>query len=79
MARFHFHLHQGGRQFEDGKGRSFPNEKAACRHAFREVAAIIGQIGRADDQTGTYVGIEVHDGKRTRCIVRAFIVVEHSR
>jgi hypothetical protein len=79
MARFYFHKHQDGRLIEDHKGRSFPNERAACRHAFREVADIIGRIGSADDQTGTYVGIEVHGRERTRCIVRAFIVVEHPR
>ena len=79
MARFHFHKHQDGKQIEDHKGRSFPDEQAACRHAFREVASIIGRIGRSDNDAGTYVGIEVHDGDKTRCIVRAFIVVEHPR
>ena len=79
MARFHFDRHQDGKQIEDRKGRSFANEQAACRHAFREVGAIIARIGRSDNQAGTYVGIDVHDGDRTRCIVRAFIVVEHPR
>ena len=68
-----------GSHIEDRKGRSFPDEQAACRHAFREVAAIIGRTGRIDDHTGTYIGIEVNDGERERCIVRAFIVVEHPR
>ncbi|WP_458149062.1 DUF6894 family protein [Bradyrhizobium sp. UFLA05-109] len=79
MARFHFHKHQDGKLIEDHKGRSFPDEKAACRHALREVAAIIGRIGRDDGHAGTYVAIEVEDGERTRCVVRAFIVVEHPR
>ena len=79
MARFYFHKFQDGKQIEDHKGRSFPDEKAACRHAFREVAAIIGRIAQSDDHAGTYVGIEVNDGERTRCIVRAFIVIEHPR
>ena len=79
MARFYFHRHQDGRLSEDHKGRVFPDEQAACRHAFRAVAAVVGRIARTDDQTGTYVGIEVDDGERTRCVVRAFIVVEHPR
>ena len=51
MARFYFHKHQDGKHIEDRKGRSFPDEQAACRHAFREVAAIIGRIGLTDDHT----------------------------
>jgi hypothetical protein len=79
MPRFYFHVHQDGRQSEDHKGRVVPDEQAACRQAFRDVAAVIGRIGRTNDQTGTYIGIEVSDGENTRCIVRAFIVVEHPR
>ena len=79
MARFYFHTHQDGRQFEDQKGRVFRDEQAACRHAFREVAAVIGRVARTNDHAGTYVGIEVNDGENTRCIVRAFIVVEHPK
>jgi|EndMetStandDraft_4_1072995.scaffolds.fasta_scaffold724081_1 hypothetical protein len=79
MARFYFHTHQDGRLSEDHEGRVFPDEQAACRHAFREVAAVIGRIAQTEDHSGTYVGVEVNDGENTRCIVRAFIVVEHPR
>ena len=76
MARFYFHRQQDGKLVEDQKGRWFPNERAACRFALRKAAAA---IGRVKDHAGTYVGIEVNDGSRTRCIVRAFITVEKPR
>ena len=76
MARFYFHRQQDGKLVEDYKGRWFPNERAACRFALRKAAAA---IGRVKDHAGTYVGIEVNDGSRTRCIVRAFITVEKPR
>jgi hypothetical protein len=64
MARFYFHKHQDGKQIEDHKGRSFPDEQAGCRHAFSVVAAIIGRTGRIDDHARTYIGIEVNDGEQ---------------
>jgi hypothetical protein len=73
MARFYFHRQKDGKLIEDGKGRSFPDEAAACNYALRQAAAIISQV---KDHTGTYIGIEVNDGSRTRCIVRAFIILE---
>ena len=79
MARFYFHKHQDGKLSEDHVGRVLRNEQAACRYAYREVAAVIGRVARTNDHGGTYIGIEVNDGQKTRCIVRAFIVVEHPR
>ena len=79
MARFDFHKHQDGKLSEDDVGRVLRDEQAACRYAFREVAAIIGRVARINDHGGTYIGIEVIDGAKTRCVVRAFIVVEHPR
>ena len=73
MARFFFHRQQNGKLFEDHAGRLFSDERAACRHAFHEAAAAIGQV---KNLSSMYVGIEVSDGSRTRCIVRASIVVE---
>ena|SRR6516225_10502818 len=73
MARFYFHRQQDGKLIEDHKGRWFPNERAACRFAYRKAAAA---IGRVKHPAATYVGVEVNDGSRTRCIVRAFITVE---
>ncbi|WP_409364834.1 DUF6894 family protein [Bradyrhizobium sp. JYMT SZCCT0428] len=49
MARFYFHKHQDGRLSEDHKGRVFPDEQAACRHALREVAAVIGRIAQTEN------------------------------
>jgi hypothetical protein len=73
MARFFFHRQQSGNLIEDHKGRWFSDERAACRYAFRQAAAAIGRVKNPSD---TYVGIEVNDGSRTRCIVRALIVIE---
>lgn len=61
------------------KAVCFATNKARVVRRFREVAAAIGRIARAHDHTGTYIGVEVNDGEKTRCIVRAFIVVEHPR
>ena len=49
MARFYFHTHRNGVQSEDKKGRVFRDEQAACRHAFREVAAALGRVGHTND------------------------------
>jgi hypothetical protein len=73
MAQFFFHRQQNGKLTEDHTGRSFSDERAACRYAFRQAAAAIGRVSGLSD---TYVGIEVSDGSRTRCIVRASIVLE---
>jgi hypothetical protein len=73
MARFFFHRQQNGKLIEDHTGRRFADEKAACRYAFRRAATAIGRIKNPSD---TYVGIEVTDGSRTCCIVRASIVLE---
>ena len=73
MAQFFFHWQQNGKLTEDHTGRWFSDERAACRYAFRQAAAAIGRVKNLSD---TYVGIEVNDGSRTRCIVRASIVVE---
>ncbi|MFO1110424.1 MAG: hypothetical protein U1E61_14655 [Bradyrhizobium sp.] len=72
MAQFFFHRQQNGKLIEDSTGRWFSDERAACRYAFRQAAAI-GRVKRPSDM---YVGIEVNDGSRTRCIVRASIVLE---
>lgn len=79
MTRFYFHKHQDGKLSEDHKGRVFRNEQAACRYAFREVAAVIACVARINDHTGKFIGIEVNDGENIRCIVRAFIVAEYPR
>ena len=73
MAQFFFHWQQNGRLIEDHTGRRFADEKAACRYAFRQAATAIGRI---KDPSDTYVGVEVSDGSRTYCIVRASIAVE---
>lgn len=73
MAQFFFHKQQNGKLIEDHTGRRFADEKAACRYAFRQVATTIGRI---KDPSDIYVGIEVTDGSRTCCIVRASIVLE---
>ena len=73
MAQFYFHRQENGTLIEDHTGRWFPNEKAACSHAVRQAAAFIGGV---KDVGNTYFGIEVNDGSRTRCIVRASIVLE---
>jgi hypothetical protein len=73
MAQFFFHRQQDGELIEDHTGRSFSNEQAACRYAFRQAASAIGRVKYVSDM---YVGIEVSDGSRTRCIVKAYIVVE---
>ena len=73
MKRFYFHRQLNGHLIEDQKGLRFGNEEAACRYAVRRAAAF---IGKARDITDTHLGIEVSDGSRTRCIVKASIVVE---
>jgi len=74
MPQFFFDRHESGTLIEDHIGLSFSDERAACLHAFRLVAAAIGQI---TDPTNTYLGVEVKEGSRTQCIVRASIVFEH--
>jgi len=76
MARFFFHRQQNGKLIEDRRGRWFADERTACRYAFRQAAAAIGRVKKL---SYTYVGIEVNDGSRTRCIVRASIVLEKSK
>ena len=73
MERFYLHKQLNGHLIEDQKGLRFANEEAACRYAVRRAAAF---IGKARDVADTHVGIEVSDGSRTRCIVKASIVVE---
>jgi len=76
MAQFFFHRQRNGKLVEDHTGRWFSNERAACRYAFRQAAAA---IGRAKNLSDLYVGIDVNDGSRTRCIVRASIVLERTK
>lgn len=69
MGRFFLHHQQDGQFIEDLVGRRFSDQQAAYRAAFRQAAAA---IGRAKDDL--HIGIEVSDGTRTCCIVKASIV-----
>ena len=73
MEKFYFNRQLNGELIEDHKGLRFVNEEAACRYAVSRAAAF---IGRVKDIADTHLGIEVNDGSRTRCIIRASIVVE---
>ena len=72
MKRFYFHKQLNGKLIEDHKGREFANEEAACCYAVRLAATFIGKVTDAI----AYFGIEVSDGSRTRCIVKASIALE---
>jgi hypothetical protein len=73
MEKFYFNRHLNGELIEDRKGLRFVNEEAACRYAVRRAAAF---IGRVKDIADTHLGIEVDDGSRTRCIIKASITLE---
>ena len=70
MGRFFLHRQQNGESIEDVVGRRYSDQQAACSAAFRLAATA---IGRAKDDL--HIGIEVSDGTRTCCIVRASIVI----
>ena len=71
MEKFYFDRHLNGELTR--KGLRFVNEEAACRYAVRRAAAF---IGRVKDVADTHLGIEVNDGSRTRCIIKASITLE---
>lgn len=72
MARYFLHRQLGGEFSEDVVGRWFSDQEAACRAAFRQAATAIGRT-----KENLHIGIEVSDGTRTCCVVRASIVIRY--
>jgi len=73
MQTFYFHTQLDGKLTEDTTGCTLPDEEAARTKA---VGYAKDFIAKTSDVDRTYFGVEVNDGRRTRCIVRAWLVVE---
>ena len=74
MPRFYFHHRSNGQLNEDQRGLQFPNADKALAHAIRRTSDVLGRILSSTENT--YLTIEVTNGERSLCVVRATVTIE---
>jgi hypothetical protein len=74
MPRFYFHHRSNGQLEMDPSGLQFPNADEALTHALSSTSDVLGQPLRST--ANTYLAIEVTNGDRSLCVVRATVTIE---
>jgi hypothetical protein len=74
MPRFYFHHRSNGQLEKDHSGLQFPDAAEALTHALGRTSDVLRQPLRSS--ANTYLTIEVTNGERSLCVVRATVTIE---